>query len=148
MKLDSTYFHAIQLKKIQMISLNCNYNERNEESIKMSEIELDIDNGGIVTSRNKGICYLKVSVGFGNKQDEPFNIQVIYKGYCECLKDVEKKDFEFYLKIQSIPMLWAYARETINNNITKMGLPPIVLPAININEIIGEITKKEGMEEE
>ncbi|EHI98162.1 hypothetical protein CDLVIII_1469 [Clostridium sp. DL-VIII] len=147
MRLDKKYFHDIQLKKIQMVSLKSTYNEKNEGIEKKSPINININNGAKVTGTNKGVCYLRVEIGASEKENELFNIEVIYKGYCESSTNIDERNLRFYLEVQSIPMLWAYARETINNTIIKMGLPPVILPAVNINEIIGEISKKDEMEE-
>lgn len=87
-------------------------------------------------SNKSGICYLKVDIGFEDKQKEIFNISVTYKGVCETINEVNEDELEFFLKVQSVPMLWAYARETINNVMLKMNLPPIILPAINVTDII------------
>jgi len=148
MELDKKYYHAIQLKKIQMISLNSSYNENNDGMDKNSQLSIKVDNAGKVTDKNKGVCYLKVTIESENKENELFNIEIVYKGYCESSVDIDEKDLNFYLKIQSIPMLWAYARESINNVIVKMGLPPIILPAVNIKAMMEAISNKDKMKEE
>lgn len=148
MKLEKKYYHSIQLKKIQMISLKSNYNENNEGVERNIPLSISIENAGKVTDKNKGVCYLKVNIESENKEKELFNIEVVYKGFCESSADIDEKELKFYLEVQSIPMLWAYARESINNAVVKMGLPPIVLPAVNINEIMEEIIKKDKVKED
>ncbi|ERI94197.1 putative protein-export chaperone SecB [Clostridiales bacterium oral taxon 876 str. F0540] len=148
MKLDKKHYHSIQLKKIQLISLKSTYNESNEGLEGNVPLSISLKNAGEVTDRNKGVCYLQVNIGSENKESELFNVEIVYKGFCESSVDISEKDLKFYLEVQSIPMLWAYARESINNIIVKMGLPPIILPAVNINEIIGEIIREDKMKED
>ncbi|MBP2032696.1 preprotein translocase subunit SecB [Clostridium algifaecis] len=139
MKLDRTLYHDIQLKNIQMIGINCYLNEKIDTGKKINTplpLHIELKNESTVISSTRGISYLKVKVQFENKDNELFYIEVNYRGLCEAIRPIEEKNMKFYLKIQSVPMLWAYARETINNVMLKMGLPPIVLPALNINKMM------------
>lgn len=148
MKLDRKHYHSIQLKKIQMVSLKANYNEHNEGVERNTHISINLKNASKVIDKNKGVCYLQVKIESEIKENELFNIEVIYKGFCESSIDISEKDLKFYLEVQSVPMLWAYARESINSIIVKMGLPPIILPAININEVIEQLIKENEMKED
>ncbi|BAH07320.1 protein-export chaperone SecB [Clostridium kluyveri] len=139
MKLDKTLYHDIQLKNVQMTGINCYLNEKLDADKKASTplpLNIELKNGSKVISSTRGISYLKVKIQFEDKNSELFYIEVNYRGLCEAIRPIEKNDMEFYLKIQSVPMLWAYARETVNSVMLKMGLPPIILPAVNINKMI------------
>lgn len=151
MKLDKNLYHNIQLKNVQMIGLKTVYNESNEftseKNNKNYPLCIEVKNDSKVISETRGICYLNVEVGFKEKDDELFNIEVIYRGLCEATNKIDKDEMEFYLKFQSVPMLWAYVRETINNVMLKMGLPPIVLPAVNINRMVESIANENNRKE-
>lgn len=139
MKLDKTLYHDIQLKNVQMTGINCYLNEKLDADKKASTplpLNIELKNGSKVISSTRGISYLKVKIQFEDKNSELFYIEINYRGLCEAIRPIEKNDMEFYLKIQSVPMLWAYARETVNSVMLKMGLPPIILPAVNINKMI------------
>lgn len=138
--------HNIQLKKVRLISLNSSINKDIEEYIdKGLKVETKVGNFSEVVNDKKGKAYLKTIVE-GIQEDEPmFKIEVVYEGICESKKSVDKEELKFYLEIQSIPMLWSFARETINNIMVKMELKPVLLPTLNITDMINEIkSSKKG----
>lgn len=83
--------------------------------------EINMSNNSKIISKKLGICYLNLETGFEDKAEEIFNISVIYKGICQVIDEVDKDELEFFLEVQSIPMLWTYVRETNNNVILKMN---------------------------
>lgn len=137
MKIDKSLYHEIQLRNVQLVELNCKFNEDIKmDTKKKIPISINTNSSSKVISSELGICYLNVKIGFEDKEEEIFNISVTYKSICETINEINKDELEFFLKVQSVPMLWAYARETINNVMLKMNLPPIVLPAINVIDIM------------
>lgn len=143
-KLDEKSLHNIQLKEIRVISLNSfvdkNLEDYETENIK---VETNIGNFSEVINSRKGKTYLKIKID-GKKDEEPvFRIELVYEGVCVSENDIDKKEYEFYLNVQSVPMLWSYARETVNNMMLKMGLKPILLPVLNITELIEKMKLKD-----
>lgn len=143
-KLDEKSLHNIQLKEIRVISLNSfvdkNLEDYETENIK---VETNIGNFSEVINSRKGKTYLKIKID-GKKDEEPvFRIELVYEGVCVSENDIDKKEYEFYLNVQSVPMLWSYARETVNNTMLKMGLKPILLPVLNITELIEKMKLKD-----
>lgn len=136
-KLDTKDLHNIQLESIRIVSLNCfvddEFDNSNNESIK---VETNIGNYGEVINETEGKAFLKTGVEGKKDEQVVFSIEIIYEGICSSKKAIDKEEYEFFLEVQSIPMLWSYARETINNIMLKMGLKPILLPVLNISEII------------
>ena len=145
-KLETKDFHNIQLKSIRIVSLNCfvdsDFSNQDNESIN---VETNVGNYGEVINELEGRAFLKTKVE-GKKEGEiVFQIEIIYEGTCLSEKVVDQIEYEFFLEVQAIPMLWSYARETINNTMLKMGLKPILLPVLNITEIINNMKKsKDG----
>ena len=149
-KILKNHYHNIQLKSIRVVSLNsfvsADFDEANKENIS---IETTIGNFGEVLSETKGRTFLKTKVQ-GIKEDEiVFEIEVVHEGICENEGLLNEDEFRFFLEIQAIPMLWSYSRETINNIMLKMNLSPILLPVLNITEIMKDIkeSRKEFREE-
>ena len=145
-KLETKDLHDIQLESIRMVSLNCfvddEFNNSNTGSIK---VETNIGNYGEVINETEGKTFLKTEVKGKKDEQVVFNIEVIYEGICLSKNSIDKEEYEFFLEVQSIPMLWGYARETINNITLKMGLKPILLPVLNISKIIKDMREaKEG----
>lgn len=143
MKIDKNSYHGIQLKSVQLVELNCKFNEEvKRKPGKNTPVSINISNSSRVISSKLGICYLNVEIGFENKEEEIFSIDVTYKGICEVTDEIDEDELKFFLEIQSIPMLWAYIRETVNNIMLKMNLTPLVLPTINITNIAKKIKKE------
>lgn len=143
MKIDKNSYHEIQLKNVQLLELNCKFNEEvKRKPGKNVPVSANIGSSSKVISSKLGVCYLKVEIGFEDKEEEKFSIDVIYRGICEVINEIGEDELKFFLEVQSIPMLWAYARETVNNIMLKMNLTPLVLPTINITDIMKKIKKE------
>jgi preprotein translocase subunit SecB len=145
-KIGRDCLHNIQLEFLRILSLNCyvedNFDVGNSDDIK---IEISIENYGEVISNTKGNTYLKTKVEGKWGEKAVFNIELTYEGICKAENEVDQKEFKFYLEMQSVPMLWGYTRETINNIMFKMGLKPILLPVLNITEIMEKLRQvKDG----
>lgn len=136
------YQHHIQLESIRVILLNSfmdlEFDEAKNENI---EVETNIGNFGEVLSDTKGKCFLKTKVDGVRGGEKVFEIEVIYEGICQSDRPLSVDEFQFFLEVQTIPMLWSYVRETINNCMLKMGLSPILLPVLNISQIVNDIEK-------
>lgn len=139
-KISEKYYHNIQLKSVRIVSLNSfissEFNDDDKESII---VETSIGNFGEVLNKTKGKSFLKTKVEGTNEEGIIFEIEVVYEGICESSEPITEDEFEFFLEVQSIPMLWSYSRETINNMMLKMNLRPILLPVLNITEIMNNI---------
>lgn len=148
-KISQQNHHDIQLKSIRVISLNSfvdlDFGEVKNENIK---VETSIGNFGEVLSDTKGKCFLKTKVKGIKEEEKVFEIEVIYEGICESNKVLKEEEFKFFLEVQSIPMLWSYVRETINSIMLKMNLSPILLPVLNITEMMNDINKSRKNREE
>lgn len=143
-KLDDKSLHNIQLKEIRVISLNSfvdkDLEDYETENIK---VETNIGNFSEVINSRKGKTYLKIKIDGKKDEELVFRIELVYEGVCVSENDIDKKEYEFYLNVQSVPMLWSYARETVNNTMLKMGLKPILLPVLNITELIEKMKSKD-----
>lgn len=146
-KITKIHHHDIQLKSVRVISLNSFISsDLNDDNTEVINVETSIGNFGEVLSDTKGKSFLKTKVEGTNEGLTIFEIEVVYEGLCESIERVDKDEFEFFLEVQSVPMLWSYTRETINNMMLKMNLKPILLPVLNINEIMTSISKsREGV---
>ena len=144
-KIDVKYLHNIRLKEIRIISLN-SFVDKDVENYDTEKVKVEtsIDNFSEIINNKEGKTYLKTRIEGKIYEETDFRIEVVYEGICVSEKDVDKKEYEFFLEVQSIPMLWSYTRETINNTMLKMGLKPILLPVLNITELIEKMKSKDG----
>lgn len=143
-RLDEKSLHNIQLKEIRVISLNSFVDKDSEDyETENIKVETNIGNFSEVINSRKGKTYLKIKIEGKKDEELVFRIELLYEGLCESQNDIDKEEYEFYLNVQSVPMLWSYARETVNNTMLKMGLKPILLPVLNITELIEKMKSKD-----
>lgn len=144
--LDKSFYHNIQLSSVRMISLKSNINLNcNDNNV---DVKISLDNYSEIISQRIGKCFLKTKIkGFVNEKsdEEIFDIEVIYEGVCEGTIPIEEDEFSFFLDIQAVPMLWSFSRESINTCMHKMGLPPILLPVLNISQLIEATIKGDSI---
>ena len=62
-------------------------------------------------------------------------------------KDISDEELLSFLKRQSLLLLWPYARTYIGDLLAKMGLPPLILPWINVEETAIQIIPHRDDEE-
>lgn len=150
-KISNKQYHNIQLKSVRLVSINSfvssDFNDTDDK--ENINVETSVGNFGEVISEIKGKTFLKTKVKGTIEEKTIFEIETIYEGVCESIKKIDEKEFEFFLNVQSIPMLWSYSRETINNIMLKMNLRPILLPVLNITDIINKtINSREDVDGE
>lgn len=144
-----TYHHDIQLKSIRLLSLSSSVSKDfNVDDTQDIVVDVSFGNIGKAINSTLGNAYLKTRVEGVKLGEVIFEIESVYEGTCISDKEIQMDEFNFFLKMQAIPMLWSYARETINNTMQKMNLNPVLLPVLNISEMMSSLKQsKDSMEE-
>ncbi len=146
------HMHPIQLKSVRVVSLKSSVAlDMEKYDNKDVRIAIEMNNLGEVINSNRGKTFLKTSVTGSKKDDEKcelFKIELTYEGECETEESIEENEFKFFLDIQSVPMLWSFSRETINNCMYKMGLDSVLLPVLNISELMQKTNSKSKDEDD
>ena len=131
--IESRYVHEIQLKSIRLLSLDSFIdNEFSDAESGDVQVDVSIGNYSEVKSLQEGKAFLKTRVSGTQGDQEIFSVEAIYEGVCFSQIELGEEEFKFFLEMQSIPMLWSYARDTVHSVTLKMGIEPILLPVLNI----------------
>ena len=93
-----------------------------------------------VFDRKKKRLYVSLSVEmFKKAKNAPFSLEATIEGTFECA------DFENLKKFSEIPApvhLFPFLREVVANTSLKSGVPPLLLPPINLAAILSKKKKK------
>lgn len=136
--------HQIQLKEVKLVHMSSSTDIEPVEGENI-RVQTQIATKGEMLTNYKGRTMLKTEVRGYRSEQEVLNIEVIYVGICEAEECIDKKEWEVFLEVQAVPMLWSYTRETIQNICSKMGYYTIILPVLNITQLIQEMMgQKEG----
>lgn len=143
---------SIEINNIELISLNC-YKNNNFDPKKKSNINIGFHHE-VEEVNIKGLnllvnCHFEVIAFYGDennghiKKDDIdsenilFNIEFVLElKYSLEIEDVQDIMLELKNEVnqfvhQNVPInAWPYARETISSMTTRMGLPPLVIPAL------------------
>lgn len=135
--------HNVQLENVILTELNC----IRESGLRgkpegVVSVKLSMESGvvNIDNDRKQGTSFLKATI----KAEERFIIVIKYEGDFKLKAEVdfnteeEKKQLEYFLEIQAIPMLLSYVRETIDLVLLKMNEEGARMPIINVDELIKE----------
>ena len=127
----------LTLQEIRLISSNMKFIEEDNENALELIIDEKLthqDSGDIV---NFFSSFSLIASGKSNKK-EVILIDCVYKAVYSKSTDVKiSKDFVEIFENTSLGIiLWPYFREHIHTNISKMNMPPLVLPMKRI--LIGE----------
>lgn len=78
-------------------------------------------------------AYMKTTIVSREKDGTmALKISVTYRGKFIAVSEVDEKDFEEFVEIQTIPQLLPYTRSFITSLTAYMGLEPIILPTMDI----------------
>lgn len=116
--------HQIQLKQIAAKRLMAELVE-----VERSQIKIKMKNWCELTSETEAEA--NVQIILKNAKDETF-LDIIYFGKCEAQPGTDKEQLRHFAEVQSITLLWPYLREAISTIMTKMGLPPLFLPTLDV----------------
>ncbi len=79
------------------------------------------------------------------KEEKPFHLEVQMTGVFEFQTELEGEELNNILRQQAINILFPYLRALISNITGNTGLPPIILPLINVNQLIqNQVERAEG----
>lgn len=119
----------LTLQEIRLISSNMKFTEENNENALELVIDekLNFQDSGDVVSF---LSSFKLVANGKSNEKEAISIDCVYKAVYSKSTDVKiSKDFVEIFENTSLGIiLWPYFREHIHTNISKMNMPPLVLP--------------------
>ena len=108
------------------------------------EPELDVQLGSNVSfsSDENNLAY-EMFCGIKDKNDF-FSINCTMIGFFSVVKGKENMGLKEYSNLNAPAAIFPYIRETIASTTTKAGIPPVVIPPMNLAAIKGKTYKKQA----
>lgn len=122
--------HDVQLKQVVLSKVEAELNE----DLTVHGISIKIKSWGKVISSKKGETYLNIQLG--EKDITPLYLNVIQKGICESQVELDEHEFETFLEVQGMRLIWSFARQSLYDLTSKMGVKPYILPTIDVLKTI------------
>lgn len=122
-------------------------NEKKETSTRFAfRVRATIEN-------NKAYSYLEVKVNyfFRDKKDDDlqgFNLSYVLMGTFSTSSNLKPKDFAEFMKMNTVTILWPYAREYASDQFRRAGNHEVVLPIINPQVVTKHIVENSLVEVE
>lgn len=129
-------FVKIVLEKANL-EVNANYSNI-EEDINV-ELSVKVNRKLDKTKKNL-IVNLEVAL-FKETVNPPLRVSVLAAGYFSVKNDEDIESLEGFSRIQAPALIFPFIRETIANLTMRTGNPPLLIPPINILQLIGKSGK-------
>jgi len=101
-------------------------------------IDLDLNVKNNFSKDKKTLITTLTAVLFKNAENAPFNLKVIVEGEFKG----EYKNLRKFSKLNAPAHLFPFLREIISNTTMRANIPPLVLPPLNLTELL--TAKKSG----
>ncbi len=134
---------TLNFKRYLVNSIDFKYNSE----YAGGKASMDIDFGHSITVRNNEAQVSLKCMLFrkAKKEEKPFHLEVQMTGIIEFQTELEGEELNNILRQQGINILFPYLRALISNITGNTGLPPIILPLININQLTqNQVERAEG----
>ena len=134
---------ALKFKRYLVNSIDFKYNPE----YTGGKAKMDVDFGHAVAVKNNEARVSLRCMLFrkAKKEEKPFHLEVHMTGIFEFQTELEGEELNSILRQQAINILFPYLRALISNITGNTGLPPIILPLINVNQLIqNQVERAEG----
>lgn len=107
----------------------------------------------VTIENNKAYSYLEVKVNYffqDNKVDDlqGFNLSYVLMGTFSTSSNLKPEDFAQFMKMNTVTVLWPYAREYASDQFRRAGNHEVVLPIINPQVVTKHIVENNLVEVE
>jgi len=143
MKKSEQKYLGLSFKRYLVNSIDFKYNPE----YTGAKANMDIDFGHSIAVRNNEAQVSLKCVLFrkAKKEEKPFHLAVLMTGIFQFQTELKGEELNNILKQQAINILFPYLRALISNITVNAGLPPVILPLININQLIqNRVERAEG----
>ncbi len=134
---------ALNFKRYMVNSIDFKFNPE----YTGAKANMDIDFGHSIAVRNNEARVSLKCILFrkAKKEEKPFHLEVQMTGFFEFKTEFQSEELNNILRHQGINILFPYLRALISNITGNTGLPPIILPLINVNQLIqNQVERAEG----
>ncbi len=134
---------ALKFKRYLVNSIDFKYNP--EYTGGKANIDIDFGHSIAVKNNEARVSLRCMLFRKAKKEEKPFHLEVHMTGIFEFQTELEGEKLNSILRQQAINILFPYLRALISNITGNTGLPPIILPLINVNQLIqNQVQRAEG----
>lgn len=126
--------HKVQLKNIWLRSIDARRHDWADEALEEThESSLEFDGSIVDCSADKAQCELRIDLrAVGSEQEFGLDVTVSMRAHLQSGDTLDEQQWEAFAKLQVVLLLWPYVRELISTISTRMALPPLLLPVLEI----------------
>lgn len=127
--------HPIQLKTVVLESLHVDRLAPPPSDKPAIPMPIGASIQAEVSGPKQALAKLQVEApapGRAGPDKPPFQLQCRVVGVLESAEDTKQEDFETFIREQGLWLLWPYMRELVQSITLRMGVPPMVMPTIQI----------------
>jgi len=130
--------HPVQLVKVQLKDVHVSKYQICEDC---GEITREITVSTNSTAENDELGYVEATMTISAimNGEKYYDAVFTYIGECKNSKESSnEREFEIFLEVQAIRLIWPYFRETVPSILLKMGTEPFEIPTIDVFETISK----------
>lgn len=131
--------HAIQLEALKTVELRINVLREPADQIRLKKGEFSVKGGHQIDLESNTVAVrAQFEVGDESGEDDSFPFYVFVKVMGLFRVDTERfpqDKITWWAKTNSVHILWPYIREHVYGLTSRCGLPPVILPLIEVPSV-------------
>ena len=124
--------HPVQLREVIIEKINC---QRTGDFRPEATYRVDFAVQAKTLTKNEAYAYLKVKI-LSDEEPKLFSLEVVVRGKLVNEKATNRTILKRFAESQCLPLLLPWVREAVASLTRQMGLPPLLLPLIDVFETL------------
>lgn len=128
--------HPIQLVRVQLKDVHVEKYQFCEDQGEITR-EITVSTNSSAESEEVGFVEATMTISAKMNGENYYDASFTYVGECRKNQTTSNEhEFEFFLEVQAIRLIWPYFRETVPSILLRMGTEPFEIPTIDVLETI------------
>lgn len=125
--------HQVQLEDFWLHSVEARKQYKPDETLEGAEPSLSFDGFVVESGSDNAECELHIDLtAVSHELEFGLNADVRIRARFTSAEPLDSQVWEEFASLQAVLLLWPYARELISALSVRMGLPPLLLPVLQI----------------
>ncbi len=134
MEMKNKKYISLKFKRYLVNSIDFKYNP--EYTGGKANMDIDFGHSMAIKNNEARVSLRCMLFRKAKKEEKPFHLEVYTTGIFEFQTELEGEELKSILRQQALNILFPYLRALITNITGSSGFPPIVLPIINVNQLM------------
>ena len=123
--------HVVQLQSIELHEISASKQEAPEENDFSPTMAFE--SNLLDCNENTATCDFKIRIEIFTEQ-HAFQAELCMRGDYRSAQPLDRSQWQAFAELQNVFLVWPYVRELLTSITTRMDLPPLVLPLLEIPE--------------